>query len=227
MVDNIQNVINSGVALTPMVILINLAAAFLLSMLVGVCYKLNHKGLSYSQSLVLSFILLSVTTSCVIMVIGNNLARAFGLVGAMSIIRFRTVVKDTKDTTYVFFALAVGMATGISAHTVAVISTAAFIIVDTFLTKTNFGSIRKYEYIIRFIFDPARQTDDAYQDILDKYVAYIHLVSMNVISDSNVEYTYNVRLKKDRELDNFVKDLSKVDGLTGLNVMTAKMDVEY
>ena len=64
----------------------------------------------------LTLIFVTVITAMVVMVIGNNLARAFALVGAMSIIRFRTVVKDTKDTAFVFFALASGLATGTSSY---------------------------------------------------------------------------------------------------------------
>ena len=158
MFQNMTDVLGSNENLAWPGILINLVAAFVLSIIVALAYKKNHKGLSYSQSLIFSFILLSVTTSCVIMVIGNNLARAFGLVGALSIIRFRTVVKDTKDTAYVFFALAVGMATGTGAYAIALLSTLVFVCVDTFLTKTNFGSIRKHEYIVKVLVQP-KKTD--------------------------------------------------------------------
>ena len=76
-------------------ILLNLSLSFILGMIISYVYKITHKGLSYSQSFILTVVFVTIIVSMVIMVIENNLARAFALVGALSIIRFRTVVKDT------------------------------------------------------------------------------------------------------------------------------------
>ena len=81
----------------PLDMLINLAIACLLGIIISLVYKGTHKGLSYSQSFMLTTIFVTVIVCMVMMVIGNSLARAFALVGALSIIRFRTVIKDTKD----------------------------------------------------------------------------------------------------------------------------------
>lgn len=223
----VREALGGAVNYAPLVILVNLLAAFGLGIIISLAYKANHRGLSYSQSLVFSFVLLSVTASAVIMVIGNNLARAFGLVGALSIIRFRTVVKDTKDTAYVFFALTIGLATGTSLYAIALISTAIYIAVDTILTRTNFASIRKHEYIVRFSFNPERQTDDAYKDVFDRFLVYSHLVDINVISKDNVEYSYNIQLKKEARLNDFINELNKIEGLSNLNIVTSRMDIEY
>ena len=71
----------------------------------------------------------------VIMIIGNNLARAFALVGALSIIRFRTVVKDTKDTAYIFWSLAAGMAAGTGSYFLAIIGTIIILIFGIILNR--------------------------------------------------------------------------------------------
>ena len=227
MLDIFRDSVGSTVDYTPLSIFVNLMMAFVLGVIMSLAYKSNHKGLSYSQSLVFSFVLLSIAAACVIMVIGNNLARAFGLVGALSIIRFRTVVKDTKDTAYVFFALAIGLASGTSLYTIAVISTVVFIAVDTILTRTNFASIRKHEYIVRFSFNPQKQTDDAYKDAFERHLVFSHLVDLNVISDDNIEYSYNMQLKKDTKLNEFVGELNKIEGMSNINIVTSKMDIEY
>ncbi len=227
MLDVFRDSVGNTANYTPLAIFVNLMMASVLGVIMSLAYKSNHKGLSYSQSLVFSFILLSITASCVIMVIGNNLARAFGLVGALSIIRFRTVVKDTKDTAYVFFALAIGLASGTSLYTIAGISTVVFIAVDTILTRTNFASIRKHEYIVRFSFNPQKQTDDAYKDVFERYLVFSHLVDLNVISDDNIEYSYNMQLKKDTKLNEFVGELNKMEGMSNINIVTSKMDIEY
>ncbi len=227
MLDIFRDSVGNTVDYTPMAIFVNLMMAFVLGVIMSLAYKSNHKGLSYSQSLVFSFVLLSIAAACVIMVIGNNLARAFGLVGALSIIRFRTVVKDTKDTAYVFFALAIGLASGTCLYTIAVISTVVFIAVDTILTRTNFASIRKHEYIVRFSFNSQKQTDDAYKDAFERHLVFSHLVDLNVISDDNIEYSYNMQLKKDTKLNEFVGELNKIEGMSNINIVTSKMDIEY
>ena len=104
----------SGGALTfsNLEILLHLTLAFALGIALALVYRGTHKGLSYSQSFTLTVVFVTVIVAATMMVIGGSLARAFALVGALSIIRFRTVVKDTKDTTFVFAGLAVGMAAG-------------------------------------------------------------------------------------------------------------------
>ena len=90
--------------LTDMIVNVGLAAA--LGLVVALVYRATHKGLSYSQSFTQTILFVAVIVAIVMMVIGGNLARAFALVGALSIIRFRTVVKDTKDTAFIFASLA-------------------------------------------------------------------------------------------------------------------------
>ena len=118
----------------PTDILVNLLVAAILGLFISVVYKNTHRGLSYSQSFIVTIILVTVIVSMVMMVIGNNIARAFALVGALSIIRFRTVVKDTKDTAFVFMALAAGMAAGTSSYFLAIVGTGVISSVAFLLT---------------------------------------------------------------------------------------------
>ncbi|HEX8546828.1 MAG TPA: DUF4956 domain-containing protein, partial [Cytophagaceae bacterium] len=85
----------------------HLMVALLCGILISLLYRWTYKGLSYSGNFVNTIILLTMITSVVIMVIGNNLATAFGLVGAMSIIRFRTAIKDSQDIMFIFFSLSI------------------------------------------------------------------------------------------------------------------------
>ncbi|PIZ81358.1 MAG: DUF4956 domain-containing protein, partial [Parcubacteria group bacterium CG_4_10_14_0_2_um_filter_41_6] len=102
-------------------VILNLALTFILALVIALVYKNTHKGLSYSQSFLFTLILISVITTIAMMVIGNSLAIAFGLLGAFSIIRFRTPVKEAKDTGYIFFSLVEGMAVGTNNHVIAII----------------------------------------------------------------------------------------------------------
>ena len=104
---------------SPSEMALNVGLATVLGIIVALVYRATHKGLSYSQSFTQTIFLVSIIVAIVMMVIGGSLSRAFALVGALSIIRFRTVVKDTRDTAFVFAALAVGMAAGTSSYVLA------------------------------------------------------------------------------------------------------------
>ena len=134
----------------PTEIILNLVLSFILGIIVSIVYKKTHKGLSYSQSFMITNIFVCVIVCMVIMIIGNSLARAFALVGALSIIRFRTVVKDTKDTAYIFWSLAAGMACGTGSYFLALAGTTILSGIAFILFFTNFGSIIKSEFIIQF-----------------------------------------------------------------------------
>ena len=93
-------------------IVVALLLAFVLGHVIGWTYLATHKVLSYSRSFTQSLVLLTMIVSIVMLVIGDNIVTAFGLLGALAIVRFRNVLKDTRDTVFVFLALVIGMAVG-------------------------------------------------------------------------------------------------------------------
>ena len=156
--DNFSDLLKVTAIYQPSQIILNLVLAFFLGLLISWVYKKTHKGLSYSQSFMITNIFVTVIVSMVIMIIGNNLARAFALVGALSIIRFRTVVKDTKDTAYIFWSLASGMATGTGSYFLAISGNLIITIIAFVLHKSNFGSIIKSEFILQFRIDSEKSS---------------------------------------------------------------------
>src|SRR5690625_1269742 len=113
--------------------------SFLCELIITYLYRWTHKGAAYQVSFVRSLILLAMITAVVMMVIGNNRARAFGLVGAMSIIRFRTALKDTQDIVFVFFSLSIGLAAGVGYRQLALLSTIVIGLTILLLARTNFA----------------------------------------------------------------------------------------
>ena len=99
---------------------IALALSFALSALVGWVYKRTHRNVSYSQSYVQTLVLVSLVLTVIMLVVGSNIARAFALVGALSVIRFRNAVKETRDVGFLFLAMAIGMTTGTRFYVLAV-----------------------------------------------------------------------------------------------------------
>lgn len=121
MPDFLRSPFVNGSTMAPLDVLIRLLVAFVLGVLVAWIYRHTSRRAEVSQSFCITLVLLSVLIAVVTQVIGDNVARAFSLVGALSIVRFRTVVRDTQDTAYVIFAVVIGMAVGAKSLWVAVI----------------------------------------------------------------------------------------------------------
>jgi len=209
-------------------ILINLTVAFILCLIIALVYKYTHQGLSYSQSYVFTLILVGVIISAVMMVIGNSIARAFGAFGAFSIIRFRTVVKDTKDMAFIFLALAVGMACGTNNHLIAVLTAAVAIIIILVLTKIDFGTIRRYDYILNLAIDTNQTSKEVYRQVFDKYLKADNLLHVSASDAGKVlNLTFNVKFSAEKDTDQFSQDLSKISGVSNVNLVSSKSDIEY
>ena len=212
----------------PSEIIINLIISFILGVVISLVYKRTHKGLSYSQSFMLTNIFIAVIVCMVIMIIGNNLARAFALVGALSIIRFRTVVKDTKDTAYIFWALAAGMACGTGSYFLSIVGTILLIVIAFILYKTNFGSIYKSEFILQFRFLKSEDSEPKYNDIMKQYSKSSTLLNAEPSGDNKtIKLTFDILMKEDKELNKFVSAITNVAGVSEVALVAAKSDIDY
>jgi uncharacterized membrane protein YhiD involved in acid resistance len=213
---------------TPMEVVLNSLLAFILGLIVAYTYKKTHQGLSYSQSFVLTIIFITVIIGFVMMVIGNSLARAFALVGALSIIRFRTVVKDTKDTAYVFMALAVGMAAGTGNYFIALYATFFLSAIAWILFKFNFGVQRSSDFILRFYFDKTVTSDENYIHYINQQSNNNALLHLEPSGDKKTLYmTYDISLKEEVVMNDFIADFSKIEGISEVVLVSAKNDITY
>ena len=208
-------------------ILINIIAAFAIGLLLSVTYRVTHKGLSYSQSFSQTVVFVAVIVAIVMMVIGGSLARAFALVGALSIIRFRTEHKDTKDIALIFGALALGMAAGTSNYFLATTGTALLILIAFFLYKTNFGAVYKSEFILRFRFLRSGNSEE-YVNIINANCKRSDLLHMEPSGDnSNVSLTYDVALKDDISADDLTQRMGSLAHIEEIVLIASKNDVDY
>tara|TARA_X000000950_G_C13651902_1_gene552079 strand:+ start:110 stop:790 length:681 start_codon:yes stop_codon:yes gene_type:complete len=222
-IDNISSIY------LPQEIVINLILSFILGLTISVVYKYTHKGLSYSQSFMITNIFVAVIVCMVIMIIGNSLARAFALVGALSIIRFRTVVKDTKDTAYIFWALAAGMASGTGSYFLAVAGTIIITSIALILDKTNFGSIIKSEFILQFrTISNNSEISKLFNKTISKFSKSSTLLSSESSEDGeSIKLSFDIVLKEDQNQTQLLSELSKIKGLKEIVIIAAKSDVDY
>src|SRR5687767_6321190 len=127
-------------AVPPLVVLVRLVAALLLGGVAALVYRFTRSKAEVAPSFTATLVLLSILIAMVTQVIGDNVARAFSLVGALSIVRFRTVVRDTQDTAFVIFAVGVGMAAGAGQYSVAVSGIAIVAVAAVIMKKSNAGA---------------------------------------------------------------------------------------
>jgi uncharacterized membrane protein YhiD involved in acid resistance len=188
--------------------LLCLLLAFVLAQLIAWLYVWTHKGLSYSRTFTQSLVLITMIVSMVMLVIGNNIFTAFGLLGALAIIRFRNVLKDTRDTAFVFIALVVGMAIGSQRYQIAIVGTMALIAVSAYMHVTAFGSRGHFDGYLTFL----RASDESEPAdlplVLRRFCRSIKRISSRHGSlDGVTEYVFQVRLRDRRRSDELVAEL--------------------
>lgn len=207
-------------------VLTNIALALLLGLVISYVYKVTHKGLSYSQSFMLTLVFVSIIVAVVMMIIGNNLARAFALVGALSIIRFRTVIKDTKDMAYVFMCLAAGMAAGTSSYFLAVASVAFLVLVAIVLHATNYGSLYKSEFILRF--RSAVSDSPPYISVIQEFAKSSNLLHVEPSGDGiTSKLTFDIVLQRDVDPQAFSSKISGLPDVSEVVLVASKNDADY
>src|SRR3990167_4319281 len=133
----------TGTEFSAALVVFNLGLSFLLQLVIVWVYKKTHRGLSHSQSFLFTLVIIGVLGTVVMMVVQNNLIGAFALLGAFSLIRFRTIVKETRDVAFIFFALATGVAVGTNNYSVALVATLLISVMIVALSRYGFGLITK------------------------------------------------------------------------------------
>ncbi len=191
----LKPLVQTGASTPPDVVLVRLLAAVALGLIVAAIYWRVRRD-DASSSLAVTLVLLCVLIAMVSQVVGDNVARAFSLVGALSIVRFRTVVKDTQDTAYVIFAVVVGMAAGTSDLWVAiigilVIGAAAFAMAKLFREPQSEG-----EYWLRLRIPPGQDLATLFAQSIEPHLDGHDLVSLGTSKGRTyIEVTYRTRLR--------------------------------
>lgn len=203
--------------ISPIDALINLSFALLCGIIVAVAYRATYRGVNFSANNVLAMIMLAMITALVIVVIGSNLARAFGLVGAMSIVRFRTAVKDTQDIMFIFFALAAGLACGSGLYLVALVGTIFIAIVTWIAVQIQSENPRKREYLLQVYVNTSNQDLALLQRSIDENVRSAKLINVKTIGEDKKdlnELTFYItfrRRKRETEIIDALKKMSFVE----------------
>jgi uncharacterized membrane protein YhiD involved in acid resistance len=191
-------------------------------------YQLTFQSLSYSRSFVHTLILGGMIVCMVMMSMGDSLARGIGVLGALSLIRFRTVVRDPRDMMFLFAALGIGIACGAGMFAVAVTGCLLLSSVIVLLHWAPFATHRRYEAMLRFLVEA---DDDTAREDVDKIMAeccsaYMLIAMREAVQGDLLEYSYQVRLVDPSYQVDIVKKLEALDTIAEVNLVMQRTTVE-
>ena len=210
---------SQGTIFTPEGVLLSLLLAFVLGQALAWVYYGTHSGLSYSRSFVQSLILITVVVSMVMAVIGNNIITAFGLMGALAIIRFRNIVKDTRDIAFIFCSLVIGMAAGSQRHAIAVVGTVVLCSIAVYLHLVSFGSHRPQNAFLRFELAGPIGSDHPVRVVLKRFCGSFSLISAQDSGGADTaDYAYQLMIRDYGYNEEMLSVLKKVAGIGNVSL---------
>lgn len=181
---------NHAASLTLQELMINFLAAIVAGAVIFLSYRFSHSGAVYSARFNVSLWMMALVTTMVMCVIGNNIALSLGMVGALSIVRFRTAIKDARDTAYIFWAIAVGICCGISDFVTALIGS-----VVIFVLMLAIGSVKSNTRYLLIVRGEAAMEDGVQKVMQDHFGNKARLCVKNA-SRAAVEYIFELSEKQ-------------------------------
>tara|TARA_B100000925_G_scaffold248024_1_gene198631 strand:- start:12 stop:719 length:708 start_codon:yes stop_codon:yes gene_type:complete len=196
--------LSEGGYLTSFDILFSLIVSFLCGLFISWIYRMTFQGVIYQKSFNISIIIVSVITSSIVMAISGNLMLALGMVGALSIVRFRAAIKEPLDIVFLFWAITVGVANGVAFFKLSIITTLFVALAIYFLMKIDF-KISTYMLILSMKKD-INSEEEITKILQDKTKSFA--IRTKNINDNHIELIYEIKLNKNDS--SIVEDISKI-----------------
>jgi hypothetical protein len=199
--------------------LFSLIAALLLAQLISAVYVWTHRSLSYTRSYVHAISIASEIACMLLQAANNNLVAGIGIAGSLAVLRIRIALRDPRDLVFIFGGVAVGVACGVHAFTVAIAGTIVFTGAAIAMTLTEAGQRHLFEGMLRFHAPTDSSTEQAINEVLRKYTGRFALMTLREIRQGEaMEYAYHLRLKKSDERVALVRELEAVNGIDGVTL---------
>ena len=198
-------------------VILVLVISFLVSLIIFYTYKNTYTGVMYNPRFNVSLIMITMITTIVMVVIGSNISVSLGMVGALSIIRFRTAVKDPRDTAFIFWCVVSGLACGTQNYNI-VIAGSLFVCIILFVFKKITASDEKYILVVKgnsFDISEVNQR-------INKSIPY-NKCKGKYVSKDGIELVYDIRFKK-KVNDSIINDLAKISGVNTINIIASNTD---
>ncbi|MEU6716556.1 DUF4956 domain-containing protein [Nonomuraea sp. NPDC046802] len=202
-------------------IAIAMSLSFVLSAMIGWVYRATHRNVSYSQSYVQTLVILGMLISLIMLVVGSNIARAFALVGALSVVRFRNAIKETRDVGFIFLVMGVGMAVGTRFYLLAIVAAIAISLIIMAMQRFNWFQLNVRRQVVKVQVPSDDDYTHAIQDVLVRHTDEFELVSMESIrAGALTELMYTVKIKKGSEPSDVIAALRERNHGQSVTVLT-------
>lgn len=219
----IAGMLEGSGSLSTEAIIMHIVSSAIISIAIYISYWYTHTGTAYSRKFNVSLVTLTVLTGTVMTVIGNNIALSLGMVGALSIVRFRTAIKDSRDTTYIFWSIIVGICCGVGDYLVAGVGSCVVFIVLLLL-----GRVRNENRIL-LIIRAKREKEMDIESVVFSYFNKKALMKVKNTTENNVEFiyemtrsAYNLSYKKDQGI---TQKLYSLGGIEYVNIVTQSDEI--
>ena len=222
MKEYIYELFESTGELTVETIVLRMAAAAILACFIYLSYRISHDGSIYSRKFNVSLVALTMITTTVMIVIGNNIALSLGMVGALSIVRFRTAIKDARDTMYIFWTIVVGICCGSGDYLVAGIGS-AFVFVLLLL----FGRVRNDNRML-LILRASRTNEARIEALVFRLFEKKATLRVKNTTEATVEFIYEMIrrvLEGAGREKNITDQFYELGGVEYLNIVAQNDDV--
>jgi hypothetical protein len=208
-------------------LVLGLLLAFLCGHAIAWVYMKTHSGLSYSKSFVNSLILIPIVVSLVMAVLSNSLVTAFGMMAVFAIVRFRNVLRDTLDTTYILSALVVGMACGTQKFATAVIGCVLMVGIIMYLWYTGFGTRHRYDVIINLHWARALCELSELAGVLQRHSRRAQCASQRSNDGyQGTDLSYRLLLRDPSRVEDLLIDLRGTQGVSRVTSLQAQDESE-
>lgn len=191
-------------------ILIKLIISLLIGMMIWYAYRISSSKVTYSSNFNFALVAMTIITTAVMSVISTNVALSLGMVGALSIIRFRTSIKDPKDAMFIFWSIMVGICCGVSQYVIALMTTAVLFVL--YLVINEVKDEKRYVLVIRCSSDV---TDNV------KSITYNHFknsrISVENTTSESAEFIYEIKKFREEEVSPYLKELYACPGIECAN----------
>ena len=212
---------------TPFDFALVMLLSFACGLIIGKVYKATHRGISYSQSNVQTYVLMCVVVSLIMLIIGSNIARAFTLVGALSIVRFRNAVKESRDIGFVFWAMAVGMCAGTRFYGEAIFATITISVFVFIMHYFNMFARSVRERILLVEVPADMDHEQTFRELFEKTFQEHFLISMETMPEGEtVQLTYSVNVSGRFESGAFLKAVRALTGNRKVSLIEGQQQLD-
>jgi hypothetical protein len=197
----------------PETALLVICLAFCIGHVIAWTYMFTHSGLSYSQMFAASLVVLPVLVSLTMLLMVNNVSIALGLFAVIAVVRFRNVLKDTRDTSFVLWAIIQGLACGTQRFGIAALAAIAISLIFFYMRFTSFGGRHRYDVVLSLQYSGGNDNVDALKGVLRRHAVRAHLASQRDLDGQNIDLSYRLLLRDPSRSRELIRELEWTPGI--------------